>query len=138
MRRPSPHQNNNVRRTGVAAVELAACLPVILVLTLATLQACAMFYLKQSLCVAAYEGVRRCIGYDATTAQVEAACHGILADRNVQGVQVIIDPPDFAGKKRETWIRVTVSAPCNPNAPLRGWFYSNRTLTASATMMKEF
>lgn len=125
-------------RSGIAAVELAVCLPVILVLILGTMQACSMFYLKQNLSVSAYEGIRRCVDYKASTADVNAACLQILSDRKVAGGSVTISPADFETRPRQTWITVTVKAPCNPNAPLRGWFYRNKTLTASATMMKEF
>ena len=51
----------NVRRRGVAASELAVCLPVIVLLVLAMIEACTMIFLKQSLTVAAYEGVRTAI-----------------------------------------------------------------------------
>lgn len=124
-------------REGIAAVELAVCMPVILILTLATLQACAMFYLKQTLAVAAYEGVREAVDYRATSAEVTSACNGILTDRKVTGGTVAVTS-GFETLPRESWITVTVSAPCNPNAPLRGWFYENKTLSVSATMMKEY
>lgn len=128
---------NQEMRNGTAAVELAVCLPVILVLTLATLQACAMFYLRQTLSVAAYEGARRAVGYRAQEADVRSACEGVLADRKVIGGNVAVTP-GLETLPREAWITITVSAPCNPNAPLRGWFYENRSLAATATMMKEY
>ena len=115
-------------RTGVAAVELAVCLPVILVLILGTLQACSMFYLKQNLGVSAYEGIRRCVEYNSTPAQVEATCLQVLADRRVIGGSVEISPADYATRPPRTWITVTVTAPCNPNSPLRGGVYENRSL----------
>lgn len=125
-------------RAGAAAVELAVCLPMILILTLATLQACSMFYLRQTLSVAAYEGIRRAVDYQTSTADVEAACDRILTSRNVSGATVTISPSDYTSAARESWITVRVSAPCNTNSPLRGWFYEDRSLTGSATFMKEF
>ena len=38
--------------------ELAVCLPVVVLLVIATIEACSAMFLKQSLTVAAYEGVR--------------------------------------------------------------------------------
>ena len=125
-------------RAGVAAVELAVCLPIILVLILGTLQACSMFYLKQNLGVAAYEGIRRCVEYNSTPDQVEAACLQILQDRRVIDGTVEISPANYETLPPQTWITITVTAPSNSNSPLRGWVYADRSLTASATMMKEF
>ena len=134
-----PHsKTQQERRSGVASVELAVCLPIILVLILGTLQACSMFYLKQNLAVSAYEGIRRCVEYNATSDQVEAACLQILQDRRVVGGTVEISPANYETLPRQTWITITVKAPSNSNSPLRGWVYADRSLTASATMMKEF
>ena len=46
---------------GVAAAELAVCLPVIVLIVIATIEACSALFLKQSLTAAAYEGVRTAI-----------------------------------------------------------------------------
>ena len=54
-------------RRGVAAAELAVCLPVIVMLVMATIEACSALFLKQSLTAAAYEGVRTALEESATT-----------------------------------------------------------------------
>lgn len=131
-------QPSNEQRRGVAALELAVCLPMILILILGTLQACAMFYLKQNLSVSAYEGIRRCVEFQSTPEDVEQACLRILADRRVNDGSVEISPPNYASLPSQTWITVTISAPSNSNSPVRGWFYGDTVLTSSATMMKEF
>lgn len=125
-------------REGIAAVELAVCLPLILVLLLGTLQACSMLYLRQNLSIAAYEGVRKCVKYQPTVTDAEDAAMAILTQRKVSGGTVSFSPADFVTQPKQTWVTITVTAPCNTNAPLRGWFYENRSLSASATMMKEF
>lgn len=126
------------QRSGAAAVEFAVCLPLILTLLLATLQATQMFYLKQSLTVAAYEGIRKCVEYRSSPADVQAACNAIFADRRVNGAVVTISPANYATQPRESWITVTVTAPRDANTPLTGWFAGGTHLSASATMMKEF
>ncbi|MGD9632583.1 MAG: TadE/TadG family type IV pilus assembly protein, partial [Pirellulales bacterium] len=45
-------------RRGAAAAELALCLPLIVFLLLASLEACSMIFLDHSLTIASYEGVR--------------------------------------------------------------------------------
>src|SRR5262245_11435218 len=78
--RPTNCRNTNRRRArrgirGVAAAELAVCLPIVVLLVLATIEACSALFLKQSLTVAAYEGVRTAIEEGATSANVQTACN---------------------------------------------------------------
>jgi len=126
------------RRRGVAATELAVCLPIVVLLVLGTIEACSMIFLKQSLSVAAYEGVRTAIVPGATKADVETACQQILADRNVTGGQVTIKPKNFDKLAPGEFVDVTVSAPCNNNSVVPNTFYRGRVLSASASMMIEF
>ncbi len=126
------------RRRGVAASELAVCLPVIVLLVLAMIEACTMIFLKQSLTVAAYEGVRTSLQQDASAAEIQAACQGVLRDRRVQAARVTIRPADVASLAPGEYIEVTVSAPTDPNSVIPGSFLRGRTLSATATMMKEF
>jgi Flp pilus assembly protein TadG len=125
-------------RHGVAATELAVCLPVIVLLVIGTVEACSMVFLKQSLSVAAYEGVRTAVAAKATTAQVEAACQQVLTDRKVQGGVVTITPKNFETLNQGEFVDVTVSAPCSSNTVIPIRFFRGRTLSATASMMVEF
>ena len=51
-----PHQGST--RRAAAAAELAICLPLIVFLLLASLEACSMIFLDHSLTITSYEGVR--------------------------------------------------------------------------------
>jgi hypothetical protein len=126
------------KRRGVAASELAVCLPVIVLLVLAMIEACTMIFLKQSLTAAAYEGVRASLDGNATSAAVEAACDGVLRDRRIQRGSVVVRPANFAALAPGEYIEVTVSAPTDPNSTIPGSFLRGRTLIATAVMMKEF
>jgi hypothetical protein len=117
---------------------LAVCLPVLVLLLLAMIEACTMIFLKQSLTVAAYEGVRTALEPNAVTADVEASCNGVLGDRRVRDGSVVVTPANFHTLDPGEYIRVTVSAPASRNSVIPGSFFRGRTLTASATMMKEF
>ena len=125
------------KRRGVAAAELAVCLPVVVLLVIATIESCSALFLKQSLTAAAYEGVRVAIEKGATTASVQTACSQILADRRIQGSQVTLTPASIASLKPGDFIDVTVSAPCNPNSAVPTTFFRGHTLTAKASMMIE-
>jgi hypothetical protein len=122
----------------VAASELAVCLPVIVLLVLAMIESCTMIFLKQSLTAAAYEGVRAALSPRAAAADVQAAADGLLRDRRVQGASVTIRPTNFATLQPGEYIEVTVSAPTDANSTIPGSFLRGRTLSATATMMKEF
>lgn len=126
------------RRRGVAATELAVCLPIIVLLVLGTIEACSMIFLKQSLSVAAYEGARTAIIPGMKEADVKAACNQILVDRNVSGATVTVTPTNIDALNPGDFVDVTVSAPCNANSVVRNKFYKGRTLSATASMMIEF
>jgi Flp pilus assembly protein TadG len=126
------------RRRGVAAVEFAVCLPIIVLLVLGTIEACSMIFLKQTLAIAAYEGVRTAIIPGKTKADVEAACNQILVDRGVASGKVTVTPANFDTLEPGKYVDVTVTAPCNANSIVRNKFYKGKTLTSNASMMIEF
>ncbi len=87
-------RSDGSRRNAVAVVELAVCLPVLVVLLVATIEACVMLQLQQNLAVTAYEGARVGIipGIDADT--VEFQCQLLLDDRNINAYTITLDPVD--------------------------------------------
>ncbi|MEX2092871.1 MAG: TadE family protein [Pirellulales bacterium] len=126
-----------VARRAAAAAELAICLPLIVFLLLASLEACTMIFLDHSLTIASYEGVRVAINYDSTDAAVVARANQIIADRSVEGATVSISPADVSNVNRGERITITVAAPCDDNTIIPPWFYGGKTLTCSTTMVKE-
>jgi Flp pilus assembly protein TadG len=132
-----PSTIRSCRRRGVAAAELAVCLPVVVLLVIATIEACSALFLKQSLTAAAYEGVRTAIEEKATPAMVQAACNQILTDRKIQNSKITITPSNIAALNPGDYVDVTVSAPCDSNSMVPTTFYRGRTLTAKASMMIE-
>lgn len=124
-------------RRGVAATELAVCLPVVVLIVIATIEACSALFLKQSLTVAAYEGVRTALAERSTPSNVEATCQQILQDRKVQGATITISPKNITSLKPGDFIDVTVSAPCDENSVVPAAFYRGKTLSATASMMVE-
>jgi len=103
----------------------------------ATIEACSMVFLKQTLSIAAYEGVRTAISTGATADDVEQVCDQVLLDRGVNGGTVSIVPNNVAGLTLGDLVDVTVSAPCDGNMVLPNMFYRDRTLSATASMMTE-
>ncbi|MEX0612318.1 MAG: TadE/TadG family type IV pilus assembly protein, partial [Pirellulales bacterium] len=113
-RRHRPPTSRSAR--GVAAAELAVCLPVVVLLVIATIEACSAVFLKQSLTVAAYEGVRTALVEGNTAGSVQAACNRLLQERNVHDATIAVTPADLASLQVGDFIDVTVSAPCAPNS----------------------
>ena len=122
---------------GVAAAELAVCLPIVVLLVVATIEACSAVFLKQSLTVAAYEGVRTALVEGATASTVQTACNQVLSDRKIEGATVKVSPLDIAVLKPGEYVDVTVMAPCSENSVVPANFYRGRSLSATASMMIE-
>jgi Flp pilus assembly protein TadG len=125
-------------RRGVAAAELAVCLPIVVLLVLATIEACTMIFLKQSLTAASYEGVRTALVKDATFSDVQAACDQILSDRRIDGAKVTVKPANITLLKPGDSVDVTVTAPCASNAVIPVMFYQGQSMESTASMMIEF
>ncbi|HIE99365.1 MAG TPA: pilus assembly protein [Planctomycetes bacterium] len=133
-----PNIRSRRARRGTAATELAVCLPIVLVLIVGTIEACSMVYLKQSLSVAAYEGVRVSVSPNGDATAVTTAANRILTARNVISPTITVSPANFANQPAGTWVSVHVTAPANANSIISGFFYDAIVVDGQATMMKEF
>ena len=119
-------------------VECAIVLPVFVLILLATIEACSMIFLRQSLEIGAYEGVRTAIVPGADRDDVQHQCLAIVEQRGVQAATADVSPADIENAPYGTFLTVTVTAPCGANGLLAPLFYSGRTITAEAQMMKEY
>lgn len=133
-----PKQSAKRDRHGVAVAEFAVCLPVVILIVLAMIECCTMIFLKQSLTVAAYEGVRTALEEGAVRRDVRRTCRQVLRDRRVQDSTIDVSPRNIPRTAVGEYITVTVSAPAGQNSMIPGSFFLGRTISASATMMKEF
>jgi hypothetical protein len=124
-------------RRGVAAVEFAVCLPVIVLLVFGSIEASSFIFLKQSLNVAAYEGIRESIRVGSANTDGVDRAQNILVSRNVRDFQISFPNGDSGSAARGDEIVIEVSAPTQTNSPLAGQFVTNRMLTARVVMVKE-
>ncbi len=125
------------RRRGTATVELALCLPVIVLIAFGAVEGASMIFLKQTLVQSAYEGAKVAIRRNVTSADVEAATRSVLAGRSLQQARVEINPSNIELARRGDVILVRVTAPGDANSlfpfgPLQG-----REVAATAVMVKE-
>lgn len=132
-----PIAKPNRRRKGVAAVEAAVCLPILVLLTLAVLESCDAIFIKQGLTVSAFEGARVAILPGAKPENVEAQIRKILLERRINGGTITINPPNFDKLPPRSHVTVSVEAPAALNNVIQGGFFSASTLRGTATMMTE-
>ena len=125
------------KNRGVAAVEFAICLPAIMLLFFGSIECAGMLFLKQTLSVSAYEGVRKAVQFDATNGEVLTRSNNILALRQVAGASITLNPSDVSTVPTGTRIEVTVSAPCSANTVLPLRFFGGQSIDVTTTMVKE-
>lgn len=128
------------RRRGVATVEVAICLPVLLFFTLATMDLCSLLFLKETATIAAYEAARQGVGRGRTNASALARAQEFLDDRGVaySPDAIVIEGPGFDDADTLENVTVNVTLPCDGNLIAPGGMYRGLTVTGRVTMRKEY
>ena len=124
-------------RKGAATVELAICIPVLLLISFSLIELCSMMFVKQGLTVAAYEAAHRAVQPAATSAQAIAAGQEILQQRRIQGGAVAINAGNIQQVDQGEFFTVTVTAPATANRLVPFPLFNTGQLSATAAAMKE-
>lgn len=136
-RHSGPRMRRNRRRgRGVAAIELALCLPILLMITWITIAACDMINLRHSLTLASYEGARTAVVKGATNMQITEAATWVLDSRQVAEGSIEIGVPDVTQVVPGQYIDVTAVAEITPNMSVLG--FTNGDMQVTTQMMKEY
>lgn len=137
MRRSHSHSNS---RRAVATVELLICLPIVLTITVATIDLCSAMFLKESLTIAAYEGARLGVPKGGTDAQVSARVVELLEERGIEygAASVVSITGSFDTAETMEHVTVTVEVPAAGNLISATQFFRDATLRADVTMRKEY
>ena len=122
---------------GTAVIELAVCLPVLILLVAGSIECCGLIFLKQTLCAAAYEGARVAVRRDATPADVTQRASEVLTSRNVQNATIVMNPPTIDSLDPGDEVTVTVSAPTSNNRVIVTGYLNDVTVTSFVLMLKE-
>lgn len=130
-------QGSPTKRRGVATVEFAIVLPVMLILVFGTIEVCQRIFLRQSMVIAAYEGARLAARRNSTNADVVARCRAMLDERRVVGATVTVTPANLSTQPVGAEIQVAISVPWAQNAPTRLVLRDQNSLTVQATMLHE-
>ncbi len=130
-------------RRGVAAVELALCLPVVMMTTLGMIEINNVVYVQTQMQSVAYEGARVATrpttssAQAATAAVVAADCTAMLSQLGVNGATVTINPASLVSLVPQQTVTVTVTAPLRLNSTIAYVLASSLSLSASATLVCE-
>ena len=124
------------KRRGVATVELAICLPVILLLVVGAIEGSNFIYLKQAVTAAAYESVQTVTRVEGTKAKAESRATEVLSARSIDQSTVSFTPanPDTVARGGE--VTVSITAPMSANSIGLRWFFDNESVTASVCMLR--
>ena len=128
---------NTERQSGIAATELAVCLPVIVVLVFAAIESCTMIFVAQALHAAGYESARVAINHNATTSQVVQRAQQILDGHGLAGTSVRCVPTDVSTAKSGDLVTIVVTASCDSNRLSPALFFGGRDIEIRTTMAKE-
>lgn len=130
-------------RSGAATVELALCLPVVIVLAFGMMETCNMVFVRTRMISAAYEACRLATRPTtsnqtaATSSQVIAYCNTLLTQLGVNGASVSLSPASLTNVTPLTPVTLTVTAPLSSNAISSYVLRNAMTLTVNVTLIIE-
>jgi Flp pilus assembly protein TadG len=124
-------------RSGVAAVEFAVCLPLVVTLIFASIEASSMIFLKLSLQTSAYEAARVASAPNGSSAEAVNRGNNALSQHNVKRGTIQINPEDVQSVETGGQITVSAIAPVGANRLIGKWFFNPGDLTATCVMVKE-
>ena len=123
--------------SGSAVVESAICLPVIFMLAVGTLEAANAIHLRHMLVTAAYETARVSTEPGGTYIDGHASGTASLTARGVTNGTVTITPNFDSSTPSGTLIEVQVAAPVEANMSMPAFFFRNRDVQASVSMVRQ-
>lgn len=137
MSRTKPSKRNNIGcRAGAAAVELAVCLPVILLLVFCSLEGTNKIYLRQCAVESAYETART---FAKSGDEVKAVTVGtqVLNARNITKFQIRFSPNNISALNTGDQFKVSISIPGSERSTVDIAPFKKMTIVAEASMLKE-
>ena len=120
-------------RRAIATVELAVCLPLLVLIVFGSIQAADLIYLKHAVTSAAYEGLMEVSKPNATNASVTARAQQVLDARSVSSSTIQIKPNGTQVDQLTAGddVRVVVTANVTANLPLTGFFTAPTNVKAN-------
>lgn len=129
--------NENHKRRGTAVVEVAVCLPVLLTVTLLLIEFSNLIFVRQTLKVASYEGIRVAIKQGSEIEDVRAVCENILNLRQVIAYDITVTPDTFSAMERGELVTVTIEINKEKNRLFGLLTNADETVEVSSFGLKE-
>lgn len=117
----------------MATVELAICLPVLVLIVFGSIQATDLIYLQHAAMSAAYEGMLEAAKLNATNESVLSRIQQVLDARELTTTEIrfLPDGVDISRVPPGDELTIEVSANVRANLTLSGFFISPETVRAS-------
>lgn len=129
-------RNGESSRSGVAAVELALCSPLLFLLVMGAVETANYIHLKQALTLSAYETAVSVTAMGGTETDAIKNGEAILAAHRVRKGDLDIEPIISSATKAGTRVEVTATAPVADNAISPPWFFNGARIQVTFTMVK--
>lgn len=123
-------------RSGVAAVELALCSPLLFLLVMGAIETANYIHLKQALTLTAYETALSVTATGGTETDAIKNGEAILDAHRVRKGDIDIEPIVSSSTPAGTRIEVTATAPVADNAISPPWFFNGSQIQVTFTMVK--
>lgn len=124
-------------RRAAAAVELAVCLPVIIILVFGAIEGANILFCRQALVEAAYEASKHASRADGTTAHANTLATDILKARRVNNATITITPANVALAKPGQEVSVNIKVSAKERTYTNLGLFDKRTIEVTATMQKD-
>jgi|688.fasta_scaffold304925_2 hypothetical protein len=124
-------------REGAVVIELAVCLPVIVLIVLASIESASLTFAKQTMVQTAYEAVVVAVRRESTNIDATNAARAVTNGRLIGDVSIRFEPPDVSAVPRGELITVTAEIPGSAARRLGSNLLGVSSISASATMVKE-
>lgn len=124
-------------KRGAATVELATCLPVIVLLVFGAMEGANMLFLRQAVVQASYEAAKAAVKSNGGKDLAERLASEVLAARNVENPKIQFTPNNPDAVSAGTPVTVRISVDGDSKSITRLGVFKNLTIAAEATMLKE-
>lgn len=131
----TPSSRDNKR--GTAVVELAVCLPLIVLLVFASLEGANMLFLRQAVVQSAYETAKSVAKTNGVQSRAVTLGEQVLSSRGVVTPTIVFDPSNVQALAPGTPFTVSVSVPGDSRSITGFGPFNGLTIRARAAMVKE-
>ena len=118
-------------------MELAICLPVLMLLVVGAIEGSNFIFLKQAATAAAYESAQLVTRVGGTKAKAENRANQILAARSIDQPTIGFSPANPDAVARGEPVTVSITVPVSANSIGLHWFFDSETVSASVCMLRD-